>query len=364
MPGLFGPLYREGWLIKFAHRTFAWDSEAPGKAAVHCVIVGFTRNKDVKPRLWDYKRVNAAPEPVKVETGINAYLVDGPNVLVTKRSRPLSPEVVSAVFGSKPVDQGNLIVETEDLPAIQNDPIAAKYLRSFCGSRELVRGIKRWCLWMAGSDFDPSDLARSDELQKRIEAVRDFRAASKKAATRELASLPYRFAEVREPKSDYLCVPSVVSEGRPFFTASQLTVNTITSNLAFMVEDSTGLAFGLVSSSMFITWQRAVGGRLKSDLRFSNTLTWNTFPVPELTEEQRERIIKAGKRVLEARALHPERSLAEHYNPLAMDPALLEAHKILDREVDKAFGAPKRLQAERQRQELLFANYARLVDEK
>lgn len=112
---------------------------------------------------------------------------------------------------------------------------------------------------------------------------------------------------------------------------------------------------------MFITWQRTVGGRLKSDLRFSNTLVWNTFPVPELDDKTRQRIIDAGKKVLAARELHPERSLAEHYNPLAMDPALIKAHDELDREVDKAFGASRRLTTERQRQELLFANYSKMT---
>ena len=112
---------------------------------------------------------------------------------------------------------------------------------------------------------------------------------------------------------------------------------------------------------MFIIWQRTVGGRIKSDLRFANTLTWNTFPVPELNDTQRRKIIEAGKKVLDARALHPKRSLAEHYNPLAMAPELVKAHDALDREVDKAFGASRKLTTERQRQELLFENYATLT---
>lgn len=136
----------------------------------------------------------------------------------------------------------------------------------------------------------------------------------------------------------------------------------IASNLAFTVEDPTGLSFALISSSMFITWQRAVGGRLESDLWFSHTLVWNTFPVPALGEKTRERIIDAGKKVLEVRALHPERSLVEHYHLLATAPELLKAHDDLDREVDKAFGALRKLTTERQRQELLFANYAALTD--
>ncbi|WP_408935411.1 type IIL restriction-modification enzyme MmeI [Corynebacterium marquesiae] len=131
-------------------------------------------------------------------------------------------------------------------------------------------------------------------------------------------------------------------------------------NLAFWAPDVDGLLFSLVSSSMFMAWQRTVGGRLKSDLRFSNTLVWNTFPVPELSDKQREAIIKAGKRVLKARELHPERSLAEHYAPLSMAPELVKAHDALDREVDKAFGASRKLTSERQRLELLFSNYQRL----
>ena len=141
----------------------------------------------------------------------------------------------------------------------------------------------------------------------------------------------------------------------------QNTPEVICGDANVLVEDPTGLQFGLLTSSMFLTWQQTVGGRLKSDLRFSNTLTWNTFPVPALNEQTRQRIIDAGQNVLDARALHPERSLAEHYNPLAMAPELVKAHDVLDREVDKAFGAARKLTTERQRQELLFASYGELA---
>ncbi|WP_328701743.1 type IIL restriction-modification enzyme MmeI [Corynebacterium urealyticum] len=159
-------------------------------------------------------------------------------------------------------------------------------------------------------------------------------------------------------------MPRVVSESRRYFAVQHLEPEVIAREKVYTAVDPQGLFFGLVSSSMFITWLRAVGGRLKSDLIFSNTLVWNTFPVPELTERQRETIIKAGQRVLDARALHPERSLADHYNPLAMDPVLLRAHDALDREVDRAFGAPRKLTTERQRQELLFESYARMTYKK
>lgn len=363
VPGLFGPLFREGWLIKFAHRTFAWDSEAPGKAAVHCVIVGFTRDQSTKPRLWDYKRVNGDPEPVKVATGINAYLVDGPNVLVSKVSKPISQTLETVAYGSKPADGGNLVPKAGETRP-NGDPIAMKYVRRFIGAKELLHNTDRWCIWTE-DEFDPADLDRSEELRSRVEGCKTFREGSKTTGDAyKLREMPHRFRpNPKRPTTDYVAIPRHVGERRKYWLTQQFSPDVICGDANFVIADPSGLQFGLISSSMFITWQRTVGGRLKSDLRFSNTLTWNTFPVPELTEEQRERIIDAGKRVLEARALHPERSLADHYNPLAMDPALLEAHKILDREVDKAFGAPKRLQNERQRQELLFANYARLVEE-
>lgn len=334
---------------------------SPGKAAVHCVIVGFTKDLDTKQRLWDYDNAKGTPKPVALEHGINAYFADGANVLVTKRSKPLSPAITKAVKGSQPTDSGHLIVDVEDYPSIAADPIAVKYLRKFRGSREMVRGLDRWCLWM--EDLDSSDIKKSEILRERIEEVRDFRLQSKKNQTQEFAQTPHLFTERRPAATQYLCIPSVVSELRKFFTAEQYPSEVICSNAVFQCPDPDGLQFGLISSSMFITWQRAVGGRLKSDLRFANTLTWNTFPVPELTDKQRADIIAGGKAVLEARALHPERSLADHYNPLAMDPALLAAHKKLDAAVDKAFGTSRKLTTYQQRLELLFANYVRLTHE-
>lgn len=147
-----------------------------------------------------------------------------------------------------------------------------------------------------------------------------------------------------------------------YYTAAHLDPNTIPGNKLYTAEDPDGLLFALISSSMFITWQRTIGGRMKSDLSFSNTLTWNNFPLPELTDSVRNKIIHNGNKVIEARELYPNRSLSEHYNPLVMDTALLKAHEALDKEVDKAFGAPRKLSNERQRQELLFENYSKFKE--
>lgn len=362
VPALFGPIFRDHWRIKFAHRTFSWDSEAPGKAAVHCVIVGFSRNTSVKPRLWDYPDVRGEAVPVPVEKSINAYLVDGPNILVKKRSKPLA-DIPPARFGSKPADGGNLIVEAEDYAEFANDKIASRYLRPYRMGRELVRGLDRWCLWMA-DDFDPSDLQKSALLRSRVAACKEFREHSSPSGDAyKLKEVPHLFRPNKHrPTVPYVGIPRVVSENRNYYTAQSLSADVIPGDKVYTAIDPDGLFFALISSSMFITWQRMVGGRLKSDLSFANTLTWNNFPIPDFDTTSRKKIIDAGRKVLEARELHPERSLADHYNPLAMDPALLKAHDSLDKEVDKAFGAPRKLTTERQRQELLFENYSKLRD--
>lgn len=364
VPALFGPLIREGWRIKFAHRTFAWDSEAPGKAAVHCVIVGFTRDRRIKQRLWDYGHVNGEAHELSVRVAVNAYLADGPNVLIYKRTQPLA-ELPPARFGVKPADGGHLIVEVDEYTDTLADPVAARYVRPYRMGRELVRGLDRWCLWMADDDFDPADVRKSSLLRDRIEKCRAFRTASSPTGDAwKLRDTPHLMRpHPNRPESDYVGIPRVVSATRRYLTVAHLPAKVIAADSVFTIEDPDGLVFGLMSSSMMRVWQEAIGGRLKSDFRFNNTLVWNNFPVPELNEETRARIIAAGQLVLETRALHPHRSLADHYHPLAMDPALIQAHDKLDREVDHAFGAPRKLSTKEERMEVLFARYAEMSKE-
>lgn len=358
VPLLFGTIFKRGWRIGFAHRTFAWDSEAPGMAAVHCVIVGFTRDNAKKPLLWDYPTPNAPAQEIGVSR-INPYLVDSANVLIDSRKTPLSQELPPATFGSMANDGGNLIVETDQYDQVSQDPIAMKYLRPFRGSKELLHSLDRWCLWLEG--VTSSDLSKSSVLKERVAGVKTYRENSSRPATQKLAEYPALFGERRQPARDYVCLPKVVSENRPYFTADLLSHEIIASDLVFTVEDPTGFAFALASSSMFITWQKAVGGRLKSDLRFSSTLVWNNFPVPALDDATRQRISEAGKKILEARMQEPNLTLAEQYAPLTMRPELRKAHDALDRIVDKAFGAPRKLTTEGQRLEILFDNYQKLT---
>ena len=362
VPRLFGAIFAAGWRIRFAHRTFAWNSDAPGKAAVHCVIVGFDRHTSPRPRLWDYPDSKGDPVKLEVQSTINAYLVDGPNVLVEKAAKPLSPAIMPAVFGNMARDGGNLIVEPDQYDEVMADPVAAKYVRPFRGSRELMHNKDRWCLWL--TDLDPTDVAKSPVLKARLTAVAEFRRASKASSTQKMAETPHLFGQRSQPDTDYLCLPKVVSESRRYFTAQRYPAAVIASDLVFHAQDPDGLQFALASSSMFITWQKTIGGRLKSDLRFASTLTWHTLPLPELDAKTRDAIIEAGQGILDVRALHPDRSLADAYNPLAMDPALVKAHDKLDRVVDKAFGADRKLTTERQRLEILFTRYAEMTAKK
>lgn len=361
VPLLFRRIFDGGWRIRFAHRTFVWDSEAPGKAAVHCVIVGFDRNTEPRPQLWDYHRGKGSPIELFVQRNINAYLVDGANVLVEKARLPLSSEVRPAVMGSMPRDGGNLIIEPNEYEEVMNDHVAARYVRPFRMGRELVNNLERWCLWC--TELNPADVKRSLILSTRFEKVAKARRSSKAISTQKMAETPHLFGQRAQPESSYVGVPSVVSGTRRYFTSAFYSSEVIAGNKIYTIQDASGLQFGLISSSMFITWQKTVGGRLKADLNFANTLTWNTFPVPELNEQDQAAIINGGKAVLEARAKFPNRSLADHYQPLGMDPDLLKAHDKLDKAVDKAFGAPRKLTNEKQRQELLFQNYVRLTQE-
>lgn len=371
VPSLFGPLFRDGWRLKFAYRTFPWESEATGKAAVHCVITGFTRSKVSEKsrtvRVFDYDwstRRTVEQEPVHA---LNAYLVEGPNVLVEKRSTPLSSQLPLTYFGSKPVDGGNLIVEVEDYPTVTADPVATRYLRPFRMGKELVRGLDRWCLWL--EDASEEEIASSPVLNARVEANRGWRSSQpQKGDAYKLRDIPHLMRPNKaRPLEPYVGIPRVVSDNRPYYTVKPLSPEVIAGDKVYTAIDPDGFLFAVISSSMFITWQRAVGGRLKSDLSFSNTVVWNNFPLPEISEERRQKIIAAGRKVLAAREAIEERagepvSLADMYASLAtMDPALRAAHDELDSAVDVAFGASRRCSSDAKRLEILFERYQELT---
>ena len=351
VPALFKPIFGDGWRISFAHRTFNWRTEATGGAAVHCVIVGFDKGTE-KPRLFDYAKPSSEPVEMPVAR-INPYLLDGPDQFVFKRMKPLAalPEVKK---GSAPTDGGSLLISPAEYPDVMADAVAAKYVRPFIGADELINSDDRWCLWL--TELDANDIAKSPILYSRLEASRGMRKASKKVSTQKLARTPQLFGEIRQPTVPYICIPRHFSAERLFATVAYFDAEVISGDANFTAEDPDGLLFAVISSTMFLSWQRMVGGRIKSDLRFANTITWNNYPFPQLSNTERERVIAAGTAVLAARVALPGQSLARMYNPLAMSAELLRAHDALDRMIDRAFGFAK-VPTTSQRQQRLFDRF-------
>ncbi|WP_138846336.1 DNA methyltransferase [Rhodococcus pyridinivorans] len=355
VPRLFGQIFNAGWDIKFAHRTFRWTSEAKGEANVHCVIVGFTRGRRFDARLFDYETPRSEPKEIH-PSFINAYLVDGPNILVQKRTKPITSWVPEARKGSEPTGSA-FIITGNDIDEFLKDPVAAKYVRPYLGADELLNGKKRWCLWM--KDLDPADVTRSSLLSQRISAIKQQREKSKSPEIRPTAATPHLFRIDKQPEYSYVAIPRHFSNSYKYCLVERFSPDVICGDANFYAEDPKGLLFGLISSSMFITWQRTVGGRIKSDPRFANTLTWNTFPVPQMDKSFQHSLISAGEDIIKARKCYPDKSLEAMYSGGESLAHLTNLHESLDLIVDQSFGSRSRCKSERERQKLLFQAYVK-----
>lgn len=357
---LWQPILDAGWRCRFAHRSFAWDSEAPGKAAVHVSIIGFDKQRtSPKPRLWTYAENAQGAATLHEVVSINPYLLDAPSILVRKRSAALNPEMPKVAFGSMANDGGHLMISPAQKVAFDADPIASQFVRRFVGANELVNNLDRWCLWLVSASG--RDISRSALLQSRVEAVRQRRLASDRKTTKELAQTPQLFGEIRQPTTQYLAIPRHVGVERRYLPCASFAPAVVCGDANFVASDPDGFLFGTLSSSMFLTWMKSVGGRIKSDIRFSGTFTYNTFPMPAVSDSIRKAISVAGDGVLAVRNEHPDQSLADLYNPLGMPVDLVKAHQALDRAVDKAFGTTARLESLDDRQKVLFRSYAKLT---
>lgn len=355
---LWKPILDAGWRCRFAHRSFRWVTEAPGGAAVHVSIVGFDRETGGTLSLTTYPEGGFGEGTETFVRNINPYLVDGPNVLVRRRSRPLSSDMPIVMFGNMPNDGGHLVVEPDDYAEVSADPVARKYLRRFIGTRELLYGEDRWCLWMV--DLDPKDKDRSQILANRISNVRAVRLESRNPGTVEAAESPHMFWNTPHPDNRYLCIPGVVSELRRFVTATSFGPEVIASNLCHIADDPDGFAFAVLSSTMFMTWMRTIGGRLESRLRFSGKFTYNSFPLPKVSPAQRTQAAAAGSRIIASRENHPHMSLADLYDPDRTPADVSAAHDALDSVIDSIFGIDGTVD-EPARQQLLFNRYAAMT---
>lgn len=331
---LFEPLFNAGWHISFAHQSFQWASEAADMAHVHCVIIGFEKGNQPVRRLFTYADIKAEPEEVSARH-INAYLIDGPDVIVKKRMKPLSPSLPRIESGSTAFDWGYLTVEEDDLDEILGNADRSRFLKRYVGGEELINGIDRWCLWFKGANLD--ELERDPVFGPRIEAVRTLRVESKRPGTKKAARTPHLFGEDRQPTGDYLGIPQTFSENRRYATVARLSSETIANKKLFTADDPDGFLFAIISSLMFMTWQKLVGGRLESRPSFSNTIVWNNFPLGYIEDDMREQIIQAGEKILKERASAQPATLAELYRPGMIPRGLLLAHEALDVLVDRLF---------------------------
>ena len=340
--------------IFFAHRTFRWDNEAKGKAAVHVVIIGFTLNNKQKKYLYDYEDIKGEPQQIKA-SNINPYLVEGNNILIEKRSKPLC-NVTTMTKGSSPTDGGFLLLSDEEKnELIENYPNASKLIRQYVGSKEYINKISRWCLWLKNSS--PKDLKSIPPIMERIKGVKKMREESRKAATRKWADFPTLFIEERQPETNYILIPRVSSENRKYIPMGYLESQIIISDGAISLPTESKYTFGNLTSSMHMTWVKYTCGRLKSDFRYSNTIVYNNYPFPkEPSEKNKAKVEKAAQKVLDVRASFPDSSLADLYDPLTMPSALVKAHRQLDKAVDLCY-RPQAFTNERNRIEFLFELY-------
>ncbi len=337
-PGLLWPiLWKRGVRIQFAHRTFRWDNEAKGRAAVHCVIIGFGVADPKQRVLFDYSSPTATAHAIRAAR-INPYLVDAPDIVLQKRSSPLQPGSPEMRYGSMPIDDGHLVLSAEEKKlALKEEPLLKPWIRPYFGGDEFINSKERWCLWL--KDTPPEVLRNSTLVRARSSLVRAFRSSSDRPGTVELAAVPTLFGEIRQPDSRYLLVPKVSSETRAYLPIGFMKPSQIASGSALIVPNAGLVDFGVLTSFMHMAWLRCVCGRMKSDYQYSAGIVYNNFPWPEApTEKQREAIEEGARGVLAAREEFPDSTLADLYDPLTMPPVLLKAHARLDKAVDAAYG--------------------------
>ena len=327
---MWKPLMESGIYINFAYRTFRWDSEANIKAHVHCVIVGFSYQKQSENLLF----LNETQ--VSKCKNINGYLVDAENVFIESRTKPLC-NVPEIGIGNKPIDDGNyLFKESEMKEFIKKEPLAEKYFKKWLGADEFINRYYRYCLWLG--NCSPAELRKMPECLKRIENVKKFRLSSKSKPTQKLADTPTHFHVENMPDNNYLLIPRVSSEKRRYIPLGYIDKDILCSDSVHITSNSSIFDFGILTSNVHNAWMRAVCGRLKSDYRYSKDIVYNNFPWCNPTAEQKAKIEQTAQAILDARAKYPESSLADLYDELTMPPELRKAHQANDRAVMAAYG--------------------------
>lgn len=321
--------------IHFAHRTFKWSNEARGVAAVFCVIIGFANYDTNNKYLYEYETVKSEPHEIKARN-INPYLTDADDILLLNRDTPLC-KVPNMVYGSKPTDGGNLILSPEEKQFLfKKYPASKKFIRRFLSAEDYLHNNERWCLWLV--DAHPDEINIIPEIKLRVLKVKEFREKSKAESTRKFAAYPTLFRQITQPKNEYIMVPSTTSENRKYIPFGFLSKDFILSNASFSIANASKYHLGILSSEMHMAWVKYTCGRLKGDFRYSKDIVYNNFPWPESASEKQIKLVEEkAQSVLDVRKEFPDSSLADLYDPIAMPPKLVKAHKDLDKAVDACY---------------------------
>ncbi|MCD6250545.1 MAG: class I SAM-dependent DNA methyltransferase [candidate division Zixibacteria bacterium] len=371
---LWSELFRRGVKINFAHRTFAWQSEARGKAHVHVVIVGFGKESLDGKTIFDYEHIKG--EPIALEVGfVNRYLVEAPDIALTNRSNPIC-DAPTIGIGNKPIDGGYYLFTPEEKAMfLEKEPDAEHLFRRWIGAREFLHGIERWCLFLV--DVSPQKIRSLPLVKERVEMVSRYRlgeipakgkddtAKNKKRniLTQKLAATPTKYHVENLPSSNYLVIPKTSSERRFYIPIGHMTPSTICGDAVHLVNGTGKYHFGVLTSAMHMAWVRQVCGRLKSDFRYSIKLVYNNYPWPvDATDKQKDTVATMSQKLLDIRQKYLDggATLADLYDPLVMPRPLLKAHQALDKAVDRCY-RPKKFDSERERIEFLFDLYEQLT---
>lgn len=344
-------IFKEGLEISFAHPSFKWKNNASSNAAVICVIVGVRPIKKTTKVLFS----ESHGRHVK---NISPYLVDADNTIVTRQSKSIS-DLPQMDFGSKANDDGNLLLSQDEMSGlVLEDPQIKPFIKKFTGSQEFINSIPRYCIWIKDSELEIAKKIPS--ITKRLKAVKVARLASKKAATRELANSPHAFGECRYKETGAIVVPGVSSERRLYLPVGVVDKDCVISNSAFGICDAPLYLLAILSSRLHALWTSAVGGHLKTDYRYSNTLVYNTFPLPELSKEHQLSLERLALNMLSIREKHVGKTLAELYDPELMPADLLKAHKMLDDALENIY-IGRSFKSDIERQEHLLKLYSNII---
>lgn len=346
--------------INFAWRTFAWDSEAKDKAHVHVIIIGFSNDNNERKEKFLFSQGKVT----KVKH-ISPYLVDylPQDLVISKSASNIDEKAPEMHYGSMPIDKGFLILSKKDVEEVAKEGEQfLQFVKPYTGGQEIIKNKYRWCLWLNGAN--PSQYRKSKFIVDRINKTKEFRENSGRTATQKLANTPYLFGEIRQPNSKMLVFPKVSSEKRRYIPIPFIDPNIIVNGSSLMIADATNYHLGILESNVHMAWMRLVAGRMKSDYQYSKELVYTNFPWPTPTDKQKAKIEKTAQAILDARALYPDSSLADLYDPLTMPKELLKAHQDNDRAVMEAYGLPVKGTTESDAVAYLFKMYEKLTKDK